>query len=235
MTITEREKDLFSEWKRNREGFVEDGVIDEKSYLKNDLKILFVMKEVNDPGGGNWDLRQFIREGARSQTWDNITRWVAGIRCLPNEIYWAELAKITIERRIDVLRSICVINLKKSPGGHTTDNKALWGISSTDKEYINRQLSLYDADVTICCGSVTSNIFHSLVSFTPPPEWVMTKRGIWYHQHSSKKIVISYAHPEARVTDCLLYYGIIDAVKEILTNSEARKKRMSCQVIDNQF
>ena len=30
--------------------------------------------------------------------------------------------------------------------------------------------------------------------------------------------VIRYAHPEARVADCLLYYGVVDAVREIATN-----------------
>lgn len=31
------------------------------------------MKEVN--GGKDWDLRKFLYDGGRSQTWDNIARW----------------------------------------------------------------------------------------------------------------------------------------------------------------
>ena len=33
-----------------------------------------LLKEVN--GGEDWDLREFLREGGRKQTWDNVTRWV---------------------------------------------------------------------------------------------------------------------------------------------------------------
>ncbi|MCX7000732.1 MAG: hypothetical protein NT106_10645 [Candidatus Sumerlaeota bacterium] len=215
MTIREAEESLFAQWRKDREGFVADGVVDEESYLSSNPKLLVVMKEVNDPGGGDWDLRQFIAEGARSQTWDNITRWVHGIRRLPSELPWAQLSEITEESRRSTLRSISAINVKKSPGGHTTDNKALWGISGADKKYFNRQFALYNPDITICCGSVTSNILHRLVDFTPPPKWLMTTRGVLYHERAPEKFVISYAHPEARVADCLLFYGIVDALREI--------------------
>ena len=43
--------------------------------------IVFILKEVNDPDGGGWDLRQFLRNnGDRPQTWNNVARWVHGIR-----------------------------------------------------------------------------------------------------------------------------------------------------------
>ena len=48
------------------------------------------------------------------------------------------------------------------------------------------------------------------------PVWKMTTRGIWYVKEPNGRIVIAYSHPEARVKDCILYYGLIDAVREIL-------------------
>ncbi|MBI4619927.1 MAG: hypothetical protein HY739_07175 [Desulfobacterales bacterium] len=216
MTITEKENLLFDEWRKNREGFVSDGLVDEVSYLKSGLKLMFVLKEVNDPDGGDWDFRQFVREGGRSQTWDNITRWVKGVRSLPSEVKWNELSEITETQRRDILMSICAINLKKSPGGHTTDNQSLWDVSNKDKEFIRRQFALYEADVVIGCGSVTTDLLYSLIDFGADPGWMMTTRGVWYHEYLPKKFVISYAHPEARVADCLLYYGLIDALREIL-------------------
>jgi len=216
MTISAAEESLFAEWRLDRQGFVADGVVDEDSYRARAPKLLFVMKEVNDPGGGDWDLRQFIAEGARPQTWDNITRWVQGIKRLPAETPWQQLEEVSEENRRTTLRSIAAINLKKSPGGHTTDNKALWGISGADKGYLNKQFALYDPDITICCGSVTSNILHGLVDFATAPKWQMTTRGVWFHEPAPGKFIISYAHPEARVADCLLYYGLVDAVREIM-------------------
>ena len=86
--IREAENRLFRNWSSRREGFVTDGVVSEMDYLNSSKKILFVLKEVNDPGGGGWDLRQFLLEGGRAQTWNNIARWVHGIRNLDAVPTW---------------------------------------------------------------------------------------------------------------------------------------------------
>lgn len=216
MKIHEKENLLFSKWAKERTGFVADGVIDEDEYLNSRVKIMFVLKEVNDSGGGNWDLREFVREGARQQTWDLITRWVYGIRNLDKEINWSSIENITIGQRKDVLKSICAINLKKSPGGHTTNAEDFYKVALNDKQYINEQVKLYDPDLIICCG--TGELFSDLV-FEKLQNWRVTSRGIWYHEFSTNKFLIAYSHPEARVQKCLLYYGLIDALKEILTIS----------------
>jgi len=88
MSIYEEEEQLFQQWERNREGFVRDGVVSEEDYIASTPKIAFILKEVNDPGGGGWDLRKFISEGGLRQTWDNIVRWVCGIRNLPAIPEW---------------------------------------------------------------------------------------------------------------------------------------------------
>jgi len=216
MGIRALEEELFAEWKWNRPGFVADGVVDEDAYHASTPRLLFVLKEVNDPGGGEWDLRQFILEGGRAQTWDNVTRWVEGVRQLPSDAPWNALKNISKERRRKALRSIVAVNLKKSPGGHTTDPAALATIAAEDKAFLKRQFSLYEPDLVICCGADTSNTLHRLIDIGAQPEWKATSRGIWYHEFRPGKFVVSFAHPEARVADCLLYYGLIDALREIL-------------------
>lgn len=217
MSIEERENELFSRWSASRNGFVSDGVVDENAYISSAPRILFVLKEVN--GGEDWDLREFLRDsGGRSQTWGNITRWVLGIRQLQSELPWRDLEDITEARRVETLRSICAMNLKKSSGGHTTDNNQLAVIAAEDRTFINEQFALYDADLTICCGSITCDLLSSQVDFGPNPRWDMTSRGVWYHERQPGKFVISYSHPEARVQDSLLYYGLVDAVREVSIN-----------------
>jgi len=223
MSITEKENLLFERWKKKREGFVSDGIVDEGAYNSSKIKIVFILKEVNDPDGGDWDLREFVREGARRQTWDNITRWVYGIKNLDREINWSELSEISSDRKKDMLRSICAINLKKTPGGHTSNNDELWHIAvEEDKYYLSEQLSLYDgADIIICCGSITEYIIHSInIDFLRDPKWKMTSRGVWFHEYKNGKFIISFSHPEARIKSNLLYYGLIDAVKEILAGND---------------
>ena len=45
-------------------------------------------------------------------------------------------------------------------------------------------------------------------------KWEKTKREILKIKENNK-IIVSYSHPEARVSSNLLYYGLIDAIKEI--------------------
>lgn len=214
MNIRTSEEELFAEWRPKRRGFVADGVIDESAYLQSSRKLLFVLKEVNDPDGGGWDLREFVKKGERARTWDNITRWVEGIRRLGEDIPWSELVEIDGERRRETLKSIAAVNLKKSPGGHTTDSAELAKISEEDRVFLARQFALYAPDVIVCCG--TSDLFHSLVPICEQPQWKSTRRGVRFHAYRPEKFVVEYSHPEARCTPQLLYYGLIDAIREIL-------------------
>jgi len=67
MSIVEQEKRLFAEWKKRRQYFVPDGVVNEKSYTTSSPRLLFLLKEVNF-SDDDFDLRQFLGKGARSQT-----------------------------------------------------------------------------------------------------------------------------------------------------------------------
>ncbi|TWH64396.1 hypothetical protein LX59_02343 [Azomonas agilis] len=213
MGIQAQEDALFQEWRAARPRFVADGAVDEDAYSSSERRILFMLKEVNDPEGGDWDLRQFIKDGGRSYTWNNITRWIEGIRNLSIDIPWKDLEQVDNERRAKALRSVAAVNLKKSPGSHTSDPSEIAVIAEQDKAFLNRQVSLYQADLIICCG--VSDTFHWLVAFDRPPEWRQTSRGIAYHEYRPGKFVVAYAHPEARVADSILYYGLIDAIREI--------------------
>ena len=61
--------------------------------------------------------------------------------------------KISEEFRVEVLRSICVINLNKSPGTHTTKIAKLKKIATEDAVLIQSQYAIYDPDLTICGGT----------------------------------------------------------------------------------
>jgi len=213
MSIQSREDELFAEWSRSRPDFVKDGVVDEQAYLSSSPKLLLVLKEVNDPGGGGWDLREVLREAVRKPTWDNVTRWIEGLQALPEHIDWENLNEIEQKRRRKALRSIVAVNLKKSPGGHTSDPVAVEEAAKKDKAFFNRQFQLYKPDFVICCG--TSDLFHKIVLFPTEPDWCRTKRGVWFHEYEKGRRVIAFSHPGARCAPYLLHYGLIDAVREI--------------------
>jgi len=212
MLITNAENTLFGEWKGSRKGFVSDGLVSEQDYLSSDMKICIVLKEVNDLDGGGWDLREFLAKGARPQTWNNVVRWIHGIRNISRDIPWQEFDEINEVDRQSSLKAICAMNLKKSPGTHTTDSASLNKVANEDRNFIQRQFSLYDPDITICGG--TGDLFKEVAGFNAY-EWKRTSRGIRWYERTPNKYVVAYCHPEARVDNPLIVYGLIDAIREI--------------------
>jgi hypothetical protein len=223
-SILERENELFNEWRPLRRHFVADGLPNEDAYLTSAVRLLFVLKEVNDPHHGGWDLRQFLREGGKPRTWNNISRWIHGIRNLDTIPSWPFYKDITLKFRVDNLQSICAINLNKSPGGQTAKHGTLREVVQQDCDLIRKQLSFYDPDITICCG--TGGLLYRVVSEEAnKPKWELTTRGIWHFEWPKGKHVISFAHPEARVQYSILFYALMDAIDEISHNKPMQPTR----------
>jgi hypothetical protein len=219
--LSEREDALFARWRINQPAFVSDGAVDADAYLTSTPKLLFLLKEVNDPGpsGGGWCLRKFLRDGGRPATWDNITRWTRAIRRLPDEMAWEELNKpVTPAQRREVLRSIAAVNLKKVPGGAETDEQAFWTAVQKDAQYVRDQFELYEADLVVCCGALVRNAFDTFIKPSHVGPWRSTFRGIKYLEYSPRKFVIAYSHPQARVAPNILHFGLVDAIRELRDN-----------------
>jgi hypothetical protein len=217
MGLRDAEDGVFARWSNGRAKFVRDGAADEASFCATKLQILFLLKEVNSPkpGSERWDLREFMRKGARPQTWNTITRWARGIRMLPNKGRWTDLRVVEDHQRKDVLRSLDAMNLKKSPGGHTTVVSSFWDEVDRDAHFIREQFLLYDADFVVCCGSVVAQAFDRVLKSPDSRPWQTTSRGIGYLEYKAGKFAIAYSHPEARIAENLLHYGLVDAVHEL--------------------
>ena len=125
--------------------------------------------------------------------------------------------QITKQQRIEFLNKICVVNAKKTSGGHTSNYSEIQSEAHNSQERLIRQIEIYNPDIVICCG--TASIYFDDIFEVKAPAWKMSSRGIWFVREVNR-IIVSYAHPEARVKDCLLYYGLIDAVREILGGIE---------------
>jgi len=99
-----------------------DGIIDEKKYYDSPVKILWILKEVNDEGGYNQrdSLRNNITIKNRGDGWWKTLDPVIYISysIMNNFITWKELSYITDKpEMIDVLKHITYINIKKDAGG----------------------------------------------------------------------------------------------------------------------
>lgn len=151
MSIKEREEFLFQKLREKDASIVADGVICEQEFLNARYKIVYILKEVN--GGKSWDLRDFVYEGGRPQTWDNIARWTEGILSWEKEFPWSEMEMDNEQRRLRELKKIAAVNLKKTSGGHTSNNGEIYRAAVDHHVIIKEQIDLYKADFIICCGT----------------------------------------------------------------------------------
>lgn len=214
-SLNKREDALFDEWRLHlanaSDEFIRDGAVCGETYESTWPRIVFMLKEVNDPGGGDWDLREFLRSGGRGQTWNNVTRWTEGILALPEIRPWKDLDSIDNNARINALKKIAAVNIKKTPGGGAADVDGLHGFARANREFIRRQLDLYKPNLIIGCGSdVTGVLFEDVYS---EPEWHKTMRGKRYAALGSATY-FDYYHPAARVSKKLLHAELIDSVRE---------------------
>jgi len=213
MKIFEMESELFKQWANGRRDFVPDGIVSEHDYIAAQLKLCFILKEVNDEGSGGWDLRKFIRDGSRGHTWNNITRWVICINDLYTDTPWQSIESIDKEQRANLLRTICAMNLKKYPGASTTVTSEFQDYVESDQSYIRKQYSFYKPDLTICCG--TGWDFRYALGLNDE-QIFRTSNDIEWFKNTDGAPVIVYKHPQARVLGADLVYELVVAIREIL-------------------
>jgi hypothetical protein len=116
------------------------------------------------------------------------------------------LEEINPTRKQRALHSIAAVNLKKSPGGGSTDPSALWTAVTADKLFLKRQLTLYGADIVICCG--TGDCVRWLFEL----DGEYTQGGIWCAEFGHG-VLVSYVHPAARIGNYLMHQRLMDALR----------------------
>lgn len=201
MLVKKYEKELFSEWKSNRNytSFLEDGIFDEETYNKQDIKILFVLKEA-DWENGNCDLCEYLlTKTSRNQwrTWYNIVRWIIAIRTggeYPR--------KITNDDKVENLKTIAFLNIKKVGGDSKADDSEIRKYGINDSDFIKRQIELYNPDIIICCGRGNGKILHDYI-LNVSGEWqtpICNDYNYFLTKLNSKNNipVISFCHPQMR-------------------------------------
>lgn len=213
--LKEKENNLFEKWKRKRPTLILDGIVDYENYFNNDLKVLYILKEVN--GGESWDLREFLKNGGRGQTWNNITRWQFGIETATTNSRncFEEIGYLDNEKRKKYLAKIAVVNLKKVSGSASSQMSEIFNYANKDKDFLTKQIELYSPNVIICCG--TGEIVKRLGLIKSFNKWETTSKQVQYFKND-RLIIIDYFHPQARIGKEKLYNDLIEAYLEIINN-----------------
>ena len=149
ISLREKERQLFDVWQSRVDRFIADGVVNEKQFLQQKCRYVFVLKEANDL---NMSLVDFLKSGAPGNgghTWNPVCRWLTG----------KETCRFSPEERAEILKRVAVMNLKKSDrepdGNYTTNLGTLKEVVKRDHELIRQQLEIYaqyPPVVFVCCG-----------------------------------------------------------------------------------
>lgn len=219
-SIAKRENIIFDNWSNL---IVKDGVVDEDCFLSTKIKIIVIMKETNDYVNSEQDLRIFLKQGARGATWNNIVRWVYGLQNLNSDVneLWKSIAYVDNNTRIKYLSTISSINLKKRPGGASTNLDELKSESKKDIEHLKKQISLYKNLNFVLCGS--RDVANLVAKYE-----LFGKIEFLQHKNTYVKIaqindtnIISYYHPQVRGKGSgkeELFKNLIISVKDFLHN-----------------
>lgn len=195
---------------------IKDGIINQVKFGKfgNNKKILWVLKEANDPNGKkDWDLTDFLRN--RSSGLFRYPSWkkTFGLLC---KVSWGILTTESIntinefddKKLTDILDYIAVVNLKKTPGFAYTD--MILFKKEIDKEDCAKNL-LYQIDKQIepeiiICG----NIFH-LTNIVTDESFNFDED--WTYIDSKNRIWINSWHPNARIPHEKHFNDVFNAYK----------------------
>lgn len=205
------EKKLFAKWGKRE--ITHDGVVAIDAYLASKVKVLYILKESNDfPSGSDFTLKDFIKNGARWQSWNNIARWQHGIQTYYQTGTAEYKNHITLTDRKNILRNIAVMNLKKETGGSSSKPQEILNHTINDFSLLKEQLNLYRPDIIICCGTGDIVVQQGLLNdIRQSIESTNETRYI----KDSKTLLIKYFHPQAYKNKKILFDILMEVIKDI--------------------
>ncbi|GEM_PF-4893498 len=123
---------------------------------------------------------------------------------------WRKVKKIYKENREYHISRIAVVNVKKQPGGKSTNNAELIAAFERDnKRFLLEEISLFGRiDYIVCCGDVVadclSRCYDGCLQF---------KNGLAATTNGIK--VIKFVHPQTRKSTEELFFKLYDIVKKL--------------------
>lgn len=201
--------------------FISDGAVNPDIYEQSKPKIVFFLKEAyskSDDGG--WSLTNWLNNGAMTRMWGAVAEWTYGIR---NTTTTEFLPKpyLSTEEKTALLKSIAIINVKKSNGTVHSDYADLLQYAELDCVYLKKELDILSPDVIIC-GNNSSLL--RLLYGEKIQDGKVSSTGIiddeFMHKNGyvfiGKQLIIDYYHPANQYPSMLNYYTVCSLYQQAL-------------------
>ena len=194
------ENHIFSRWLGRSPGLLRDGALGgpHSTYVHQSTRVLFVLKEANDTNA-RWssrgaDLRQHAVDFAALRSTFPVLLLLAALAHSPASNFEQTQSSLQDpERRRQLLESIALVNLKKTPGGPVCNDRSLLTAVAADGDLLLQQLELYHPHLTIAGGSSVFSLLARLLN-SPITTGPGTRPSL---QHPTLGLCLSFFHPQA--------------------------------------
>lgn len=228
--LSEKERQmqkLMDEWKashqvKGKTKFVTDGFVDFDSYKKASPKICFFLKEAYlSKGEDGGELTDWLNKGLMTRMWNAAAEWTYGIRHTTETDIPAK-PQLTKEEKTGLLRTVSVVNVKKSNGNSGSKYDDLLNFAQEDSDFLKRELDIIDPDVIVCGhnSSLLRLLYGATVNennqVSPDgliDEGFMRENG---YAFLNGKILIDYYHPANHFPSILNYYTVCSLYQQAL-------------------
>lgn len=201
--IQEIRKDFINKHPEYKDNFKEgyrEGIIDDKEFsaLNSDKRILWILKEPNTASFTPSCFKSYstFKKQKTSYTFKLIAK------C---SYYLIEGVYTEDDRKLaEIMKRIAIINIKKTPGGKSTNQNNLKEFYSKHKELIKNQIKLIDPTVIIVANEM--KLFVKDLNLTNCGDnnidYIFTEKGEKGRRRTFKfknKLFISSYHPNAKI------------------------------------
>lgn len=204
---TEQHNRLFEEWEQTtneyKGRFVRDGIIEEQLYKSALPKILFILKEPNDPGQEADDIREWWKD--RKQSLNAFGKRLAELSygLLQDFPPFENISTNNNDATyIDIIHRIALMNIKKSGGGGISKCDQMMDHAKMNINFLHREIKIIEPDIIITGTSwpcLRDEVFKN-----NNIEWKNSGYAIQIGRYNDAK-VIDFYHPSSRNAAPALY------------------------------
>ncbi len=198
---TEQLDSLFDEWEQiipeYKGKFVRDGIINEQFYQTPTPKILFIMKELNNPKQKEFDFREWWKEKIKYAFSHRIAEWSYG---LLNKFPEYKEIRSNKNAAHNAIQHIAFMNIKKTGGGGNSELNRMLEQVKINFYFLHRQIEIIEPDIIIT-GISWKKLRNRLF---PDVKWQESGYDIAIGKFKNSK-VIDFYHPSSRISPATLY------------------------------
>ncbi len=137
--------------KKNKNNYVIDGIIDTEKYLNAKYRILWILKEANSDETWSYldkfkDTEWLYKCGKSIPSLKRIIYTTYGIL---RDCEWYDIPDANDEKSFTPLQEIAILNIKKIPGGSTSDTNEIQKAYFENRDLLQKQIATYNPNVII--------------------------------------------------------------------------------------